>query len=224
MVVPFLKDLHCDLPINSLYSLEHIPDNYWLTNYNLVFDKLRERHKGISILTTGYPSVSFSIRNKTHTVTLHKIIALARINNGPYECIEHINDDPFDVRVSNLRFSTQRENALSAFKNNKRDCPEAIFKAVLKNGSVFTGTMRELQVKTGIPRLTLYDRYYKGPFDPNRKYAQVNKVTVLSVEKIEEAPEQKRLSIRSIDYRKHLYRCRILKLDRIEVVIGKQVE
>lgn len=72
----------------------------------------------------------------------------------------------------------------------------------MRDGSVHEGTMVELQEKTGVSRMTLYDRWYRGPF-----VGDVSKlrrtVMVLKVEKIQEAPPQiKGLSNRFIDYRK----------------------
>lgn len=201
--------------INKLYSLDDISVRYVLTSDNLVYNTSSKKFVSINITMSGYPYVTLITKfGRWRKVTLHKIIALARICNGPYEIIEHLNDNPLDLRVSNLKFSTFRNNSLTAFKNGHRDCPAKRFHLVLKDGREFDGTMRELTTYTGIPRITLYDRYYKqcdGGGEPNCRSL------IKSISLLEDAPPMIRgLGNRSIDYRKGYFDGKII-LDNISI-------
>ena len=189
------------IPINTLYALEDIRDCYFLTMYNLVMNIQTRKYCSVNITNRGYLYVTMGVKpngsNIWRKVTLHKIIALGRIHNGPYECIEHINDNPFDLRVANLRFSTQQENSLSSFVNGRHVCDSNIFRVTLFDGRVYEGTFREISLLTGIPRATLYYRYANGPLEtPFRPNQQVKSIELIGVY----TPE-KPIPRRSIDYR-----------------------
>lgn len=197
--ITFPEGDKCQIQISSLYSLEHIADRYYLTEHDLVFNVVTGFYSIINIMQSGYPYSTFLAKDNTwKKVTLHKIIALARINNGPYKEIEHLNDNPLDLRYCNLKFSDHKSNMKRAFENNKRDCPSGIFRLHLINGQKFIGTMVELSKKTNISRMTLYDRFYKKKiiYTPN------GRSKIKSVEKVKDAPPIKKLSKRFIDYRK----------------------
>lgn len=198
----------CDVPLRLLYGFENAFYYYYLTKLDLIYNVNTEKYCAIHIHQNGYPCVSIKrpgyIQYKTWTFPLHKVIALARINNGPYEEIEHLNDDPHDLRYCNLMFSTHRQNTLRAFINGKRDCPSRIFRVTLLSGEIFEGTMLEIQNLTGISRATLYDNFYKNKQCKNRRNCLVK-----SVELIQEAPPQKHLSNRFTDYRKGSFQGKI---------------
>lgn len=192
-----------DVQINTLYSLQNIADFYWLTKLNLVLNIRTNRYCEFAITHNGYPYVTLSNGLGTNLwikVTLHKIIALARIRNEQFEEIEHIDDNPLNAKVSNLKFSTHTANMNSAFINNHRDCPAAIFHLQYNNFNV-NGTMKFIQQQTHIPIGTLYDWYYKH----NGR-----------VEMIKEAPPIKHLSNRLIDYRKDRFKGEIM-LDDLSI-------
>jgi len=71
---------------------------------------------------SGYKMVSLRKDNKKVKFTVHKLIFLAfggRVSNYPYTCIDHINHDKLDNRISNLRMVTQRENYHHSLDRNK---------------------------------------------------------------------------------------------------------
>ncbi len=192
-----------DVQINTLYGLQNIASFYWLTKLNLILNTRTNKYCEFAITQTGYPYVTMSNGLNTNVwtkVTLHKILALARIHNGAYEEIEHIDDNPLNARVSNLKFSNHTANMRSAFINNHRDCPAAIFYLTYNNLNA-SGTMKEIQQKTGIPLGTLYDWYYK----------KNGRVTMLKA-----APPIKHLSNRLIDYRKGNFKGEIM-LDNLSI-------
>ena len=193
------------IQVNKLYSLENVRDCYYVTKYNLVMNIQSFQYCSINCTHQGYLYVTLGIApegsNNWRKVSLHKIIALARINNGPYKCIEHINDNTFDLSVSNLKFSTQQANALSAFRNGKHVCQSNIFRVVLFDGSEYVGTFKEIEALSGIPKATLYYRYMNGSVDyptrPNQKVKYIEHVGI-------DMPS-KNITNRSIDYRNDFF-------------------
>lgn len=97
------------------------------------------------------------------TILYHRLLACARIRNGICDCVEHLDDNPLNCRVSNLLPSTQRQNVLRAFENKKRIVSEAVFKVTLPDLSEHTGTVRELSDKLNIPKC----RYTIGSIKEN---------------------------------------------------------
>ena len=92
---------------------------------------------------------------------MHKIVALAMISNEPYILIEHLDDNKLNYHPENLRFSNKIENAKSMARNGICNHYEKQFEVEMLNGERYTGTMKELSKTTGIPRASLYDRYYR---------------------------------------------------------------
>lgn len=226
--IPFTKEMYeiersmKTIQICTLFSFEEVHPAYWLTNIDLIWDTENRRFVPINILNSGYPYVPLRGNQPgmhAKTGLYHRIIAFAKIANIPCSVVEHIDDDPFNCRTSNLKLSSQFNNVHSAWRNGRIDKAEAEFRVTLPDGSVHEGTMNQLSEKLGIPRMTIYDRFYKGPFDPNKKYAQVKKISILSVEKIKEAPPRAHLSRRFIDYRTGLGNKFILHLDHLDVEI-----
>lgn len=205
-----------EVPLNSLYSLQDVRSYYYLTKNNLVLNTLTDIYCSVNINTAGYPYVTVALgelgSDSWRKVPLHKIIALARIKNAPYDCVEHINDNPLDLRLNNLKFSTKKSNSKSAFINGHRSVVSDLFRVELFSGEVFEGNLRQIQEQTGISRITLYDRFYKGP----REFARNSKQKVKSVIKIGREEEQEHISNRSIDYRKGIFQGKIV-LDNLTI-------
>ena len=146
--------------ISSLYSLENVSDCYFFDEHSLsVINITTGNKKTISVNKRGYPVVYLQRKNGKHqmNIPMHKIVALACINNGKYSIIEHLNDNKLDYRPENLAFSSQKNNSLRAFDNKKRMCKARTFKVVTTDGDSFCGTMREISKLSGIPMGTLYD-------------------------------------------------------------------
>lgn len=154
------------IQISSLYSLEDVQDYYFLTDSLEVVNTEAGNKLSVYVNARGYPVVFLQLKKgssmERKQVFMHKLVALAFINNGPYILIEHIDDNKLDYRPENLKFSNHSANGKNAFVTGKHVLHERLFEVILANGDKYQGTMKELAKLTGIPRATLYDRFYKG--------------------------------------------------------------
>lgn len=150
------------IQISSLWSLEDIEDFYYVVDENTVINSNTGRiKKATKSKQRGYWYYTLQKKDKTNKkVYVHKINALAFINNGPYELIEHIDDNKDNNKVNNLLFSNKSKNAKSAFKNNKINRKEKIIEIITFDNEIHQGTIKELSKKLNIPKGTLYDNLY----------------------------------------------------------------
>ncbi len=169
--------------INSLFSLEDIKENYFLTDNLEVVNVQTGKKLKVWVSVRGYPTVTLqaksSIRGKN--IPMHKLVALAFINNGPYELIEHKDDNKLDYRPENLKFSNKSSNGKNAFITGHHVRQEKIFQLQMVSGEIYKGTMKELSKLTGISRATLYDRVYKerNPLKGGKPKTRRNKVLTI---------------------------------------------
>ena len=170
-----LKDFE-PIQINTLYGFDNVKNSYWLVGYDVV--NMKTGHiKKLSYHKRNYPYVTLETNDNTlnKKCLLHHILALAYIHNGKFEVIEHLDDNPLNYDITNLKFSTQSENLKRAFKNGHGNRIDKTFKVTLKNGESYEGTLKELSALLNIPRQTLYCRYYKQ--SSGRKIQSVKLIT-----------------------------------------------
>lgn len=145
--------------VSSLYSCEDVSDIYEVIDENTVINTITGLKKKAT-KCQRYWYYTFSTKDgKSKKITVHKINALAFINNGSYEVIEHINDDRDNNSVSNLKFSTQKDNIHSMYKNGNTNHPnERIFHVIDKDGNSYTGTSKEIVILSNgrIKRSSIY--------------------------------------------------------------------
>lgn len=170
------------IQINKLNGLEEIRDEYYVTDtyqiININTGKVLSQTNG----NQGYKYVSlYDIYGRCQKPTVHKIIALAFINNKPYEVINHIDGNKHNNLPSNLEFCSQQHNALEAIRLGLTHIDR--YRVTVQEGIFFTymeGTLTELSNMLNIPRDSLSTMYkrYKGQIHPSRKYS------ILKIEKI----------------------------------------
>ena len=150
--------------INELYSLEWASDCYFINNDLEIINVNTNKVKSQNIGKRGYKYVTLNRKsdNTQIKVYVHKIIALAFINNAKYECINHKDGNKLNNAINNLEFCTNQENIVHAWNNNLIIRNERVFKLEFNNGKILLNTMKELQKETGISKITLYDLYYKN--------------------------------------------------------------
>lgn len=67
-----------------------------------------------------YPTVSLRLNKKDTYIRIHRLVATAFIPNPENKrCIDHINCNPKDNRVENLRWATQKENMQNPLTKEK---------------------------------------------------------------------------------------------------------
>lgn len=149
--------------INTLYSLETVRDYYVITSDLQIVNTNTHYVKQLWNNAQGYPCVTLETipPNKSLNVPMHKIVALAFIENREhYDLIEHLNDVKTDYSISNLIFSDHRANGKRAFLNGCVIRKEHIYRLVLNDGTVLCDTMKNLSKLTNISKMTLYDNIY----------------------------------------------------------------
>ena len=174
------------IQINSLYSLENVSPIYYLDTEKLSVMNIRTgKEKKISPNKRGYPVVYLELKKHklsgrtAANVTMHKIVALALIKNAPYTLIEHLDDNRMNYNPENLRFSDQRSNIESMYRNGISNHHDKFFIIEMVDGTQYVDTMKNLSKILGIPRATLYDRYYfsRSNNSPRSKH-QIKEITI----------------------------------------------
>lgn len=104
------KDTHPDMrPISGIDGAFICADG------TILRDGLEKRP---SISAVGYKVVTFSVKNKTQTKYLHRLLLEAFVGPCPpaHEAL-HINGDRLDNRLENLRWGTRKENVADAIRH-----------------------------------------------------------------------------------------------------------
>ena len=97
--------------INEEWKLINGYENYSISSYGRVRNDKTGRILRASIDGHGYYKVGLCKDNKKRTMRFHKLVADAFIDNPENKpCIDHINNDRLDNKVSNLRYVTHTEN------------------------------------------------------------------------------------------------------------------
>ena len=168
---------HDPLPMVQICTLKKYVDvqPYYFTKGYAVININTGKLKAVDVSNKGYPYVSLqTIEGKVKKVLLHQLMYFAYINNELYEypqVLEHLNDIKFDYNLDNILLSTQFENMKRMFINGHPNRIDKIYEVEMFDGKILRGTMKELQDMTGIPRMTIYDRFYTQR--PGRKIKEV---------------------------------------------------
>lgn len=168
------------IKINTLITLENISDCYYVNNdleiYNIKTKHIKKQTLGLR----GYYYVTLNDKNnKQIKVPIHKIIALAFINNKPYEVINHIDGNKLNNSINNLEFVTQKDNIKHSWDIGTTIRKEQLFEIEI-NSKKYIGTIKELSMQTKIPKGTLYDLYYKRKSSNYHNINYIIKVNRLS--------------------------------------------
>lgn len=146
--------------ICSLYSLENIDASYFITEALEIVDINRNKKIKPWVSVRGYPTVTLradtNSPRKCRNIPMHRIVALAFIENKPHVLVEHIDDNKLDYRPENLKFGTKSSNGKNAFTTGCQKRPERKYRLELIDGTVYEGTAKELSAQTGITRSILY--------------------------------------------------------------------
>ena len=111
----------------------------------------REMHQTLN--ASGYPSVRLTIEGSRKRVPVHRLVASKYIGlcpNGMQVC--HINGDPTDNRVENLRYGTAKDNAADRDRHGRTSRGLSHSMAIKKSGQAqavreYVATMPEAERK-----------------------------------------------------------------------------
>lgn len=172
-----MTDLKNFAPI-QINTLKGFENDYFLVGYDVV-NTITGHKKKLSFYKNNYPYVTLETSDNTSNKKslLHRLLALAYIDseNGNFDLVEHLDDNPLNYDISHLKFSSHSENGKRAFVNGHSNRIDKVFEVKMNDGKIFIGTMKELSSTLNIPRQTLYCRYYEQT--PRRK---IQSVTLLN--------------------------------------------
>lgn len=96
-----------------------LPDRYLIGSDGTVWSKRRKKYIAQRLDRYGYPRVNLYEGTKLHTATVHRLLALAFIeNDDPKNKLEvnHIDGNKVNNKLSNLEWVTSSENQIHAFE------------------------------------------------------------------------------------------------------------
>ena len=87
-------------------------ENYEISNKGNVINKITNKILKSHVDTSGYYIVKLSKNNMKKTFRLHRLIAIAFVDNPENkQCVDHINNNRIDNSIDNLRWATKQENS-----------------------------------------------------------------------------------------------------------------
>lgn len=145
--------------MNEIWKDIPLFDNYQASNYGEIKNKITNKilKKYLHVKKNGYKSFTVSINSKTYRVSRLILCAFDRLPNKNEEC-DHINRNPIDNRIENLRWVTSGENKL-----NRNNYGKSKYKGVsfcshnykLKDGSIKTSCVIRAQITINKQRIKL---------------------------------------------------------------------
>ena len=99
-----------------------------IRNNKFVFRKERMLKNYLGIL--GYYQISLRKNNQAKTFSVHRLVALAFIDNpNNYPIINHKDSNPSNNNVDNLEWCTQSHNIQYAYNNGRKKAPDFLYRS-----------------------------------------------------------------------------------------------
>ena len=122
--------------------------NYKITTDGRVYDLLREKYMTPYDRGNGYMFVSLKNDNgEWRSEYIHRLVGTTYLSNPDnLPVVLHLDDDPTNNSVENLRWGTQRENIQSCFDKNRhpKTRPSKYYKLLSPEGEVVETTNLKL--------------------------------------------------------------------------------
>lgn len=148
------------IPLLSFIDEEWRPvagyPQYYVSSYGRVFSGVRGT--GRILLTPigkrGYKWANLYCSRKSKIVCVHRLVATAFIGCKPGDIVDHIDRDPLNNMVQNLRLVDKRTNALNSTKSRSNCGARGVHKSPLLKSKPY-----EAYVTTGGQRKKSLGRY-----------------------------------------------------------------
>jgi hypothetical protein len=114
----------------KLIKIDGNETRYSINNFGIIKNTITNYILKPQLNNNGYYRINLFLDNKIRKFYLHRLIALAFIENPlNKKCIDHINNEKLDNRIENLRFVSHSENNINKRigKNNKSSCKGVYF-------------------------------------------------------------------------------------------------
>ncbi len=152
-----------DIPeYEGLYKVSNLGNVRSLDRIDSGGRKLKEKILKKALSSSGYFGVCLTKNNKSKTLTIHKLMAIAFLNHRPCGfqlVVNHIDTNCENNNLYNLEIITQRENA-----NQKH----------IKSSSNYVGVSWNKNAKKWESRITINGKLkYLGIFTDEKEAAQV---------------------------------------------------
>jgi len=108
-------DYECFLPIEGY-------ENYFVSNFGNIKNSKTNRIMKLSNHPNGYKQIGLCKNGKVKKFYVHRLVAIAFLENPDNKkVIDHIDNNPANNNVKNLRWCSQKENLANQYKriNNK---------------------------------------------------------------------------------------------------------
>lgn len=115
-----------ELPLN----LDGYESKYKITNDGRVYSEYLNDYLKTFFSKGGYVRVKLNYGNKSKKVMVHRLVALAFVNNPDPEHkiqVDHINRNRADNRAENLQWVTAKENSQLAVERGSKDTMQYTF-------------------------------------------------------------------------------------------------
>lgn len=109
--------------INEFGEVRSIERSFTIANRFGALVEIKVHRKILKEIKSGrYARVTFSVKQKMKSFSVHRLVALAFIPN-PYNkpCVNHKDGNRLNNHVSNLEWATYKENTIHAWDNNLMD-------------------------------------------------------------------------------------------------------
>lgn len=134
-----------------------------ISNTGKIYSKYSKRLQKITLNNEGYYVVNVrSLTRGRNSHLLHRIIAQAFIpNSNNLNCVNHIDGDKKNNKISNLEWVTKADNNRHAYKTGLANTEKAVIAKNIKTGEIIEfKSAREITRQLGIDYRQVSDTCY----------------------------------------------------------------
>ena len=138
-------------------------DNYLVSNFGNVKNSKTNRILKPGTHPKGYKLVDLSKKGKSKTFTVHRLVAIAFLENADNKLkVDHIDNNPSNNNIKNLRWATRKDNG---YNRGKQKNNTTGFKGV-----AFNKPLNKYQAKIGINGKLKHLGYFETAEEASQAY------------------------------------------------------